>query len=94
MGYRITYFDEKKRPCRWRVIPLTLLFLSLFLGWSVRNWEEGSAFILETVFPVSASEAQEAAHELTQQIEAGEGVIQAFTLFCETVFGVESEGPY
>ena len=93
MGYRITYFREETKR-RSRVMPMTLFFLALFLGWTVRNWEEGSALVLETVFPVTAAEAREAACEMTEQIEAGEGVVQAFTDFCQTVLSGESEGPY
>lgn len=94
MGYRIIYFDEKERGPRSRVIPLTLLFLALFLGWTIRNWEEGSELILETIFPVTASEAQEAGRELTREIDAGVGVVHAITDFCQTVFPSEMEDPY
>ncbi len=94
MGYRIIYFDEEKRVPRSRVIPLTLLFLALFLGWTMRNWEEGSGLILEAVFPVTASEAQEAAREMTRQIDEGAGVVHAFTDFCQAVFPNEMEDPY
>ena len=94
MGYRITYFQEDKKRRRPLAIPLTLLFLALFLGWTFRNWEEGSALILETVFPVTAVEAQEAACEMTRRIEDGTGVVQAFTDFCHAVFPGEMEGPY
>ena len=86
MGYRITYFTEERRPRRWRVIALTLLFLALFLGWTVYGWEEGVAYIIELIFPVPATEAREAASALTHQLEAGESVVEAFTDFCHTVF--------
>jgi len=94
MGYRITYFQEGKKRHRSRVVPFTLLFLALFLGWTVRNWEEGSALVLEILLPVTATEAQVAACEMTRQIEEGEGVVQAFTDFCQTVFPGEMEDPY
>ena len=94
MGYRITYLDAPKKRRNVNVIPLTLLFLALFLGWTVRSWEEGSALILETVFPVTAAEAKDAAREMSQQIEEGESVVHAFTDFCQTVFPGETEDPY
>ena len=94
MGYRISYFQEEKKRRRSLAVPLTLLFLALFLGWTFRNWEEGSALVLETVFPVTAVEAQEAASEMTRQIEAGTGIVQAFSDFCQTVFPGEMESPY
>ena len=94
MGYRITYFQEDGKRRRSWGVPLTVLFLTLFLGWTFRSWEEGSAFILETLFPVSAAEAREAAGEMAEQIGAGEGVVQAFTEFYQTVFLREMEGVY
>ena len=70
------------------------MFLALFLGWTFRNWEEGSALVLETVFPVTAGEAQKAACEMTRRIEDGAGVVQAFTYFCHAVLFGEMEGLY
>ena len=94
MAYRITYFREEKKKRRSWAVPFTLLFLALFLGWTFRNWEEGSTLVLETIFPVAATEAQVAASEMTRQIEEGAGVVQAFTDFCQTVFPGEMESPY
>ena len=94
MGYRITYFREEKKQRCFRSISFAALFLAVFLGWTVRNWEEGSAFILEALFPVTAAEAQIAAGEMARQIEEGAGVVQAFTDFCHTVFPDDMEGPY
>lgn len=94
MGYKITYFDEERRPRRGRVIALTLLFLALFLGWTVHSWEEGSGYILERLFPVPAEETREAASELTRHIEAGQGVVEAFTDFCHAVFPNGTEDLY
>ena len=94
MGYKITYVDEERRPVRGRTIALTLLFLALFLGWSIHGWEEGSGNILERLFPVPAEETREAASERSRQIGAGEGVVEAFTDFCNSVFPDGTEDLY
>ena len=94
MGYKITYVDEERRPVRGRVIALTLLFLALFLGWTVHRWEEGYEYILECMFPVPAAQTREATSALTRQIGAGEGVVEAFTDFCNTVFPDGTEDLY
>ena len=94
MGYRIIYFQEDKRPTRYRAILLTLLFLSIFLGWTFRNWEEESSLILGSVFPVMVEEARDAAGEIVEQIGEGGGVVQAFADFYHRVFPGEMEGPY
>ena len=94
MGYKITYIDEERRPGHGRVIVFTLLFLALFLGWSVHGWEEGGGYILECMFPVPAAETREAASELTRQIGAGEGVVEAFAYFCHAVFPDGTEDLY
>ena len=94
MGYKITYFDERRKRRRSAAIPLTMLFLAIFLGWTLRNWEEGRVLVLETLFPVTASEVSEAAGTVTSRFEAGENIVQAFTDFCHTVFPDESEDLY
>ena len=94
MGYKITYFGGDEKRSRSRAIPLTLLFLAIFLGWTFRNWEEGSSLILESLFSISAAEAREASGEMVERVGGGDGVVQAFTEFFQTVYSGGSEGPY
>lgn len=85
MGYKITYFDDKKRSYL-RMVILSMLFFAVFILWTFYSWDEGKAFILDKVFPVSVEDAENAIVVMVGNLKSGENLGETIATFVQTVF--------
>ena len=85
MGYKITYFDDKKRS-HLRMVILSMLFFAVFILWTFYSWDEGKAFILDKVFPVSVEDAENAIVVMVGNLKSGENLGETIATFVHTVF--------
>ena len=85
MGYKITYYDDKKRSYL-RMVILSMLFFAVFILWTFYSWDEGKAFILDKVFPVSVEDAENAIVVMVGNLKSGEN-FEKFLLFLYYLMG-------
>lgn len=85
MGYKITYYDDKKRS-HFRMVILSMMFFAVFILWTFYSWDEGKAFILDKLFPVSAEDAENAIVVMIRNLKRGENLGETIATFVHTVF--------
>ena len=85
MGYKITYYDDKKRSYL-RMVILSMLFFAVFILWTFNGWDEGKAFILDKVFLVSVEDAENAIVVMVGNLKSGENLGETIATFVQTVF--------
>lgn len=85
MGYKITYYDDKKRS-HLRMVILSMMFFAVFVLWTFNSWDEGKVFILDKIFPVPAEEAENAIVVMIRNLKRGENLGETIATFVHTVF--------
>jgi len=94
MGYKVIYFEEKspKRPIR--IVLLTLMMFSLFLGWTFRHWEQGRALLFDMMLHIPEAKLDEAVQAMSEQLIDGRGLGETLHAFFQTVFPGSLEDLY
>ena len=72
--------------------PLTLLFLALFLGWTLRYWDAGREVVLSDL--KALSRMGDAVETMAQQLREGTEIKEAVADLWQGVFSDDLEGPY
>lgn len=87
MSYKIIYAEEPE--CRKRnrscLLPVTLLFLCLFLFLTNGFWPEGREVLQRVFLPGDPQTVKQAAQTFVQGLQLGEPFSEALEAFCQNI---------